>query len=106
MVRQAFRTVRRDDWTAQLMLVMAVGGYLTFVALYGYRYRDFATMKAIFICPAALALLTSFAASSNGPAVKDAQSTQGRVRQLVAALRSVHSRMSARWWTGSSARRR
>ena len=67
VVRQVFRTGRRDDWSAQLLLVIAAGGYLTFVALYGYRYRDFATMKALFICPAALAFLTSFARELERP---------------------------------------
>jgi hypothetical protein len=59
--RESLSTVRRPDWSADLLLVVTAGGYLGFVALYGYRYRDFATMKAIFICPAVLAFLMSFA---------------------------------------------
>ena len=58
LARQAFRRDRPHDWSADLLLALAAAGYLAFVAVYGYRYRDFATMKAIFVCPGALAFLT------------------------------------------------
>ena len=83
VVRQVFRTARRDDWSAQLLLVIASGGYLAFIALYGYRYRDFATMKALFICPAALAFLTSFARELERPG------GPGRAKCLEAAYAST-----------------
>lgn len=60
VVRHAFQSARPRDWNADLLLALAAAGYLAFVAVYGYRFRDFATMKAIFVSPAALAYLTLF----------------------------------------------
>jgi hypothetical protein len=43
---------------ADLLLLVTAVGYVAFVAVYGYRFRDYATMKGIFVCPGALAFLT------------------------------------------------
>ena len=104
--RQTLRAVRHPDWSADVLLILTAGGYLAFVALYGYRYRDFATMKAIFICPAALALLTSFARELERPGGQGRANTSRPRTPTRGCSAERTSRMSARWCTGSSARRR
>lgn len=42
------------------LLAIAAVGAVAFLAAYGYRYRDFATTKAIFLCPSVLALVAWF----------------------------------------------
>jgi hypothetical protein len=66
LVRQVFAAVRPMDWHGDLLLALSAVGYLGFVALYGSRYRDFATMKAMFVCPGAVAYLVSFARELDG----------------------------------------
>ena len=66
-VTRAFHATQRNR-NADMMLVLAATGHLAFVAVYGYRYRDFATMKAIFVCPAALGFLTWFVRELERPA--------------------------------------
>ncbi len=41
--------------SGDVLFALTAAGYFAFVAVYGYRYRDFSTMKGIFVCPAALA---------------------------------------------------
>jgi hypothetical protein len=50
----------RYDWVPVLLL-LAVAGHVIFAAAYGYRHRDFSTMKGIFLAPAACAVLAAIA---------------------------------------------
>jgi Dolichyl-phosphate-mannose-protein mannosyltransferase len=49
--------VRLGEW----LLHLAAFGYVAFIVVYALRYRDYAVMKAIFILPGLLGLLTLFA---------------------------------------------
>jgi hypothetical protein len=49
----AFRRTPSPSWHADVLLAAAAWGSLALIAVYGYRYRDFSTMKAIFVYPAA-----------------------------------------------------
>jgi hypothetical protein len=60
VTREALRPARGSDWASRLLFALAAFGTLAFIVVYGYRYRDFATMKAIFICPAVLAYVFWF----------------------------------------------
>jgi hypothetical protein len=55
VAREALRPNRGYDSASRLLLALTGVGALAFVIVYGYRYRDFATMKAVFVCPAVLA---------------------------------------------------
>jgi hypothetical protein len=48
-------------WNAEFLLATTAVGYLGFVMLYGYLYRDFSTMKALFIYPAIIPYVVCFA---------------------------------------------
>ena len=47
-------------WAPAVLLVVAVLGYLAFVAVYSVRLRDFSSMKQIFILPALLGFAVLF----------------------------------------------
>lgn len=55
---------RRRSWTppyADLLLMLTAWGYLAFIIQYTLTYRDFSTMKAIFLLPGLLGFLGLFA---------------------------------------------
>lgn len=63
-VRSMFRVVKefaartpRAGWSAEVLMAVTTAGYIAFVMYYGYRYRDFANMKPIFLYPAAVPLM-------------------------------------------------
>jgi hypothetical protein len=45
-----------EPWTATVLLLVATAGYVTFVALYAVRLRDYSSSKHIFVLPALLGL--------------------------------------------------
>lgn len=58
-LRSQWRTPR--EWSPWLLLLLAAAGHVLFAAVYGYRHRDFSTMKGIFLAPAVGAFLAALA---------------------------------------------
>jgi hypothetical protein len=55
------RRVASTDWSAEVLLAAAAAGYAIFLMAYCYKYRDFATMKPIFLYPAVAAYVAYYA---------------------------------------------
>jgi len=67
VTQQTFVAERPREWAPSLLMAFATLGFLAFIALYGYLYRDFATMKAIFVFPAAVAFAYCFVTEAERP---------------------------------------
>src|SRR5262249_222679 len=61
VVNAAFGYVSGVKWSAEFLLAMPALGYIGFVIAYGSRYRDYATMKPIFLYPAMVPFIAYYA---------------------------------------------
>jgi hypothetical protein len=60
-VADLFASDTPADWSARVLLAVATSGYVAFLMLYTYQYRDFGTMKPIFIYPVIACFMAYFA---------------------------------------------
>ena len=51
----------RANWSAEVLFAVATIGYLAFLVLYTYQYRDYATMKPIFVYTVMAPFMTYYA---------------------------------------------
>jgi len=61
VVNAAFGFVSGIKWNAEFLLAVTALGYIGFAMAYGYRYRDYATMKPIFLYPAMVPFIGYYA---------------------------------------------
>jgi len=67
-----------SDWSARVLLAVVTSGYVAFLMLYSYQYRDFGTMKPIFIYPVMAPLMAYYAL--------ELQRIQNRGKTLAASI--------------------
>jgi hypothetical protein len=49
VAKETFSSSAPPDWCGRVLLAVVTGGYVAFLMLYTYQYRDYGTMKPIFV---------------------------------------------------------
>jgi hypothetical protein len=73
-----FARVSAPDWSSRVLLAVATSGYIAFLILYTYQYRDFGTMKPIFIFPVIATFMAYYA--------MELERTQARGKTLLSRI--------------------